>query len=111
MSLGFSGDLSHDAPLIVKKPLLDEARFDITAMIDLVFMMNIFFLVTAVAAGLAEIDLPPARRCAPADPETSVIFTILAKSDREAAIYAADGTAGKPLSAFDPEPAIRQAIE
>jgi len=62
----------------------DEAKFDITAMIDLVFMMNIFFLVTTVTAALAEIDLPTARHCAPADRDNSVIFTILASADRGA---------------------------
>ena len=47
-----------DNPLVQRRPMHDEAKFDITAMIDLVFMMNIFFLVTSVTAALAEIDLP-----------------------------------------------------
>ena len=32
--------------------------FDVTAMVDLVFMMNIFFLVSWIGAALSEIDLP-----------------------------------------------------
>ena len=49
--------------LVPHKPLVDDARFDVTAMVDLVFMMNIFFLVTWVETALAEIDLPTARHC------------------------------------------------
>ena len=56
-----------DDRLLPAKPLAEEARFDITAMIDLVFMMNIFFLVTTVAAALAELDLPPARHAVAAE--------------------------------------------
>ena len=71
-----------DNPLVPRRRLHDEAKFDITAMIDLVFMMNIFFLVTTVTAALAEIDLPAARHCAPADRDTSIVFTIMAGPDR-----------------------------
>jgi biopolymer transport protein ExbD len=66
-----------DDVLIPSKPLVDDARFDVTAMVDLVFMMNIFFLVTWVDMALAEIDLPTARHCAAADKEDSVILTIM----------------------------------
>ena len=62
--------------LVPAKPLVDDARFDVTAMVDLVFMMNIFFLVTWVEMALAEIDLPTARHCAAADKEESVVLTI-----------------------------------
>ena len=53
-----------ESVLVPSKPLVDDARFDVTAMVDLVFMMNIFFLVTWVDMALAEIDLPdgPALR-------------------------------------------------
>jgi hypothetical protein len=69
-------------PLVKRRPIHDEARFDITAMIDLVFMMNIFFLVTTVTAALAEMDLPKAKHVAPADRDTAIIFTITAGIDR-----------------------------
>ena len=82
MSMTASSSPFEDNPLVKRRKIHDEARFDITAMIDLVFMMNIFFLVTTVTAALAEIDLPTARHCAPADRDTSVIFTILAGADK-----------------------------
>ena len=34
-----------------------------TPMVDLVFMMNIYFMVTWLTAALAEIDLPAASHC------------------------------------------------
>ena len=61
MSMPASSSPFEDNPLVKRRPIHDEAKFDITAMIDLVFMMNIFFLVTSVTAALAEIDLPAAR--------------------------------------------------
>ena len=66
---------------------MDEARFDVTPLVDLVFMMNIFFLVTWITAALAEIDLPAASHCTPADPDTAVIFTILADADGRGILY------------------------
>ena len=76
-------DSGPDAnPLVKRRPIHDEARFDITAMIDLVFMMNIFFLVTTVTAALAEMDLPTAKHVSAADRDTSIIFTITAGPDR-----------------------------
>lgn len=77
-----SSSAFEDNPLVPRRSIHDEAKFDITAMIDLVFMMNIFFLVTTVTAALSEIDLPAARHCAPADRDTSVIFTIMAGANR-----------------------------
>jgi len=82
--------------------LQDEARFDITAMIDLVFMMNIFFLVTAVGAALAEIDLPAARHCAPADRDDSVIISLTAGgAANSATIHVGNGAAGEPFATGD----------
>jgi biopolymer transport protein ExbD len=63
-----------------RKPLSDDARFDITAMVDLVFMMNIYFLVAWIVAATAEVDLPAARHCIPADPDSAVVVTVKANS-------------------------------
>jgi biopolymer transport protein ExbD len=103
----------EDAPLILRKPMRDEAKFDITAMIDLVFMMNIFFLVTTITAALGEMDLPTARRCVVADRDNSVLITILRDGDQGPVIvYIGDAEEGAPLS--DPEEqnrAVRAAVE
>lgn len=102
-----------DDPLFPPRPMHDEARFDITAMIDLVFMMNIFFLVTTVGASLAEIDLPSARHCAPADRDSCVVLTMTGGGDRgPLLLYVDDGPTGVPLT--DPavqERRTREAVE
>jgi biopolymer transport protein ExbD len=102
-----------DNPLVPRRPMHDEARFDITAMIDLVFMLNIFFLVTTVTAALSEIDLPVARHCAPADRSTSVIFTILAGVDRgPGQLSIEDSAEGLSLADIEThERKIREAVE
>jgi biopolymer transport protein ExbD len=66
--------------LIPRKPPSNDAHFDITAMVDLVFMMNIYFLVSWIVAASAEIDLPAARHCIAADPDAAVVVTITAGS-------------------------------
>ncbi len=51
-------------------------------MIDLVFMMNIFFLVTSIASAISELDLPPARHVHAADLEKAIIVSIVSAGDR-----------------------------
>jgi biopolymer transport protein ExbD len=76
----------------------EHAEFDITAMIDLVFMMNIFFLVTFVTAALGEINLPAANHAVPLDGEKAVVLTVLAGRDPGSVIvYLGDGKQGTPL--------------
>lgn len=74
-------DDEDGGPLVSRGSLDHHSEFDITAMIDLVFMMNIYFLVTTITAALADINLPAATHCSPADLEDSVVITILASTD------------------------------
>jgi biopolymer transport protein ExbD len=113
MDLKLSGLQGEDDLLVARRPAVEESpRFDITAMVDLVFMMNIFFLVTWVGTILAEIDLPAAEHCMPADPETAVVVTMLGDgSRRPATVYLGDLERGQRLT----EPAeierrVRQAV-
>ena len=61
---------------IPRRPVADDAHFDITAMVDLVFMMNIFFLVTSITTTLAEMDLPSARNCLPTNETDCVVVSV-----------------------------------
>lgn len=89
-----------------------EAHVDMTAMIDLVFMLNIFFLVTTIVTTLAEIDLPAAKHVVAADLETSVVFTVLVdQPGRPPRVYLGDGAVGDPLPADAQEEAIAAAAE
>ncbi|HEY3968209.1 MAG TPA: biopolymer transporter ExbD [Planctomycetaceae bacterium] len=101
-----------DNPLVPRRPAHDEAKFDITAMIDLVFMMNIFFLVTSVTAALSEMDLPTAKHCSPSDRDTAILITIMASPDRSPGrVFLGDAEEGKLVPEGDEERVIRAAVE
>jgi biopolymer transport protein ExbD len=107
-----SGPSSLDDNPLVKRKSHEEAKFDITAMIDLVFMMNIFFLVTSVTAALAEMDLPTAKHCSPSDRDTSVLITIVASPEGgPGKIYMGDPEEGKLVLEGDEESVIKAAVE
>ncbi|MCY2993539.1 MAG: biopolymer transporter ExbD [Planctomycetota bacterium] len=99
--------------LIPRKSVVENADFDITAMVDLVFMMNIFFLVTWVGAALAEIDLPTARHCIPADPEACVTVTVLADANTQTPlVYLGDArSSARPVDSAEMDELIRAAVE
>jgi len=86
---------------------LDDAHFDITAMIDLVFMMNIYFLVTFIGRTSEEINLPAAMHCAPLDGEMATVITVVASPDPQLVnVYLGGGVKGTPLT--DPEQQAEQ---
>jgi biopolymer transport protein ExbD len=91
----------------------DDAHFDVTPMVDLVFMMNIFFMVTWITAALAEIDLPTAQHCTAADMEASVIVTLINRSNAKGPlVYLGDPQTGQQLSGpAEGESRIREAAQ
>jgi biopolymer transport protein ExbD len=95
--------------LVPRKQLVDDARFDVTAMVDLVFMMNIFFLVTWAEMARAEIDLPKARHCTAAERDRSVVFTIVKGSP--ATVFLGDGTGSGQLGANEIDQKVTAAVE
>jgi biopolymer transport protein ExbD len=78
-SLNF-GETGSDS-LIARRPDSEMPEFDITAMVDLVFMMNIYFLVTFVAVSMGQLNLPSATHVAALDADTAVIFTLTRSAD------------------------------
>jgi biopolymer transport protein ExbD len=95
--------------LLPKKSLVDDARFDVTAMVDLVFMMNIFFLVTWAEMARAEIDLPKARHCSAAEKEKSIVFTII--KGTPVTVFAGDGTGTGQLSPNEVDQRVSAVVE
>jgi biopolymer transport protein ExbD len=112
MSLNPSSTFDTE-PLVARKPVVEDAHFDITAMVDLVFMMNIFFLVTWVGAALAEIDLPTARHCVPADPDQCVLVTMLTDAAGQSPLVyvGAVRSTARSLDSPDMDELLRTAIE
>jgi biopolymer transport protein ExbD len=95
--------------LVARKPLSDDAKFDITAMVDLVFMMNIYFLVAWIVAASAEIDLPAARHCIAADPDAAVVITITA--GQTPTVYLGEARPGGGIHPDEVEWRLKKAAE
>jgi len=105
------GGFGSDA-LIPRKRHEEPPEFDITAMVDLVFMMNIYFLVTFVTVSLSQVDLPAASHAAPLDADTSVTFTIVGGGSDPLVVYVGDRETGIPVrGAEQQEASVRAAVE
>src|SRR5258708_38913721 len=102
----------EEGSLLPAKRREEEANFDITAMIDLVFMMNIYFMVTALVTAMAEIDLAQAAHCAAADTDGAVIINVMAGGgERGGEGDQGGGSARKPTAAASPRngnPRVKQ---
>ena len=99
----------EDNALVPRKPLADDARFDVTAMVDLVFMMNIYFLVSWIVAATAEVDLPAARHCIAADADAAVVITITA--GQSPSVYLGDARPGGAIQPDEVEWRLKKAAE
>ncbi len=96
------GDHAGGDTLLARRPLEDDAEFDITAMIDLVFMMNIYFLVSFLTASMGDIAQPTARHVSALDGDTAVRITVLGSLDGESvSVYLGNGKEGEEIK--DPE--------
>ena len=85
-------------PVLPRRPVKDTAEMDITPMIDITFLLLIFFLVCSTMAQQTAVELPPARHGSGVDERSSVIITVEPReAGRPPAVYLGDGTAGTPL--------------
>jgi biopolymer transport protein TolR len=62
-----------------KKKKKEEAELDITPMIDVTFLLLIFFMVTSTMQSQAETNVPPAKHGVGADANESIMITVLAE--------------------------------
>jgi len=77
-------------------------EFDITAMVDLVFLMNLYFLITFITVAMNEINLPAAAHAAPLDGDTATVITVLAGPDwKTVFVYLGNGKSGTPIVEAD----------
>jgi biopolymer transport protein ExbD len=88
-------------------------EFDITAMVDLVFMMNIYFLVTFVTVAMGELTLPAAKHVAPLDADTAVIFTLARTLDgKSVVVYIGDGKKSEAITdVAQQDKRVQEAVE
>lgn len=68
--------------LLPHKKHHDDAEFDITAMIDLVFLMNIYFMFLFINKSGGELpDMPMAAHAAPLELEETMTIVVMAGAD------------------------------
>ncbi len=92
-STSFGGDEDN---LANKKRGDSEADLDITPMIDVVFLLLIFFMVTSTMQSKRELDVPPAKHGAKVDSSTATILTINRPEDPDGppTVILSDGKEG-----------------
>lgn len=82
----------EDCQLMPKKRTPDDAHFDVTPMVDLVFMMNIYFIVSWLVAAMAEIDLPSASHCTATNLDEAIVVTIKTEGSQKPTYYLGDAS-------------------
>ncbi len=87
----FDENDDDDQPIRLPKRPLQEADMDITPMIDITFLLLIFFLVASTSDDQARVDLPKAHYGVGVSANTSIFFTITQGGLNSAAVYQADG--------------------
>jgi len=105
---------SSAAPLVRKRTLREEVEMDITPMIDITFLLLIFFLVCSTPDQQSAIELPTARHGKGVGERNSVIITLSDEGVDSAPVYLADGKVESERLPEDPEQQkemIRAAIE
>jgi len=112
-SSSFNLGLSGSDELIARKPDSEPPEFDITAMVDLVFMMNIYFLVTFITVALGELNLPSAKHVAALDADSAVVLTVLRTLDgKSVTVQIGDTSKSEPITeASQQEKQIQEAVE
>ena len=98
-------------PVIARRPLQESADLDITPMIDITFLLLIFFIVASTADMPTSVELPRARYGKGVNDRTSVILTVAEREGSGSAlVYLADGTGGSALP-DDPATQEEQIVE
>jgi biopolymer transport protein ExbD len=82
---------------LLRSKTYDESDMDITPMIDITFLLLIFFIVASKMDSAADVSLPPARYGMPVVEKSSVIVTLDAGEDGKALVYKGDGASADNL--------------
>ncbi len=107
-------DSSSAAPLVRKRSLREDVEMDITPMIDITFLLLIFFLVCSTPDQQSAIELPSARHGKGVGEKDSVIITLSDEGVDSAPVYLADGKVESERLPEDPDQQkemIRAAVE
>jgi biopolymer transport protein ExbD len=87
-----------EGPVLARRPVDDSAEMDITPMIDITFLLLIFFLVCSTMSQSSSVKLPAARHGKGVDEQVAVIITIDGDGGEDKPrVYLGDGTTGEAL--------------
>ena len=75
----------------MRSKTFEETEMDITSMIDLTFLLLIFFLVAGKMDPTGAVKLPPAQYGMPVVERSSIIVTLAAGEDGKAVVYCGNG--------------------
>lgn len=96
----------HAEPLRPSRRLREDIDMDITPMIDMTFLLLIFFLVSSTPDQQTAINLPEARHGVGVSQLESVILTVAEGGANSTPVYAADGRV--PGTELPDEPEARR---
>lgn len=102
-------DVIDEQPVIQRRKL-DDTEMDITPMIDITFLLLIFFLVAARLDEDAPVELPPARHGTAVAVKSSAILTLAQSEGENADVYQGDGKAAERLISGDDLAAQESAV-
>lgn len=88
---------TENEPIMLRRRKIADAEMDITPMIDIVFLLLIFFIVCSTMGKNTLVQLPKARYGVAVNPKTSTVLTV-AGSGKDSVVYLGDGIAGRELS-------------
>jgi biopolymer transport protein ExbD len=110
---GLNLGLSGAEELLPRRSDSETPEFDITAMVDLVFLMNLYFLVTFLTVAAGEMSLPSAENATALNADTAVVLSLARSLDGESvSLYFGDGEKGEAINdAAQQELRVQAAIE
>lgn len=114
--LGIQAPPEEEGPVLPRRPVRASAEMDITPMIDITFLLLIFFIVCSTMSRQTAVELPRARHGSGVDPNNAVIITMdQPGGEGDPMVYLGDGTGdNSELLAQDhdtQEARIRDAVE
>src|SRR5690606_3006966 len=93
----------------VQRRLQSDAELDITPMIDVTFLLLIFFMVTSTMSQEAKLQIPPAKHGEGVSMDASIVITV-ATRDGEPEIYLGDKVEDSPVSLGEIPAYVQQGI-
>ena len=104
----------HDEGDPVRPKPREDDEMDITPMIDITFLLLIYFLVASVPDQKTAIELPNAQYGSPVSAVQSTVFSVADGGLKQAPVYEADGKIESARLSDDPEKQreeIKEAVE